>query len=169
MPITAAVWVTVCVLLAAARAMPKSITLTSPAGVSMTLAGLMSRWTIPAACATDSAAQTSATISRARCGSSRPSDCTTSRSVRPRTCSMTIQGTPPVPSTASSPVSYTETMHGAFSDAADCASRRKRCWNDGSRARSARRTLTATSRPSRVSVPRKTSAMPPTPIVPARA
>jgi len=28
--------------------MPKSITLTSPLGVSITFAGLMSRWTMPA-------------------------------------------------------------------------------------------------------------------------
>ena len=33
---------------ATARAMPKSITFTSPDGVSMTLAGLMSRCTMPA-------------------------------------------------------------------------------------------------------------------------
>ena len=30
-----------------ARAMPKSMTLTWPDGVSMTLAGLMSRWMMP--------------------------------------------------------------------------------------------------------------------------
>ena len=48
MPITAAVWVIVALLPAAARAIPKSITLISPRGVSITLAGLMSRCTIPA-------------------------------------------------------------------------------------------------------------------------
>jgi hypothetical protein len=57
---------------AAARAMPKSMTLTSPSRVSITLAGLMSRCTMPAACETARAAQTSATTSQARCGSSRP-------------------------------------------------------------------------------------------------
>ena len=47
-PITAAVWVIVAEVSATARAMPKSITLIWPVGVSITLAGLMSRWTIPA-------------------------------------------------------------------------------------------------------------------------
>lgn len=41
----------VCVIVAAvsamARAMPKSMTLTEPSLVTMTLAGLMSRWTMP--------------------------------------------------------------------------------------------------------------------------
>ena len=50
-PITAAVCVIVADVSATARAMPKSITLTVPPGVSMTLAGLMSRWTMPARCA----------------------------------------------------------------------------------------------------------------------
>ncbi len=46
-PITAEVAVMVCPASASARAMPKSITLTSPPRVSMTLAGLMSRCTMP--------------------------------------------------------------------------------------------------------------------------
>ena len=46
-PITAAVWVTEVEVSSTARAMPKSMTLTSPDGVSITLAGLMSRWTMP--------------------------------------------------------------------------------------------------------------------------
>ena len=98
---TAAVWVIAEDESAAARAMPKSMTLTSPAGVSMTLAGLMSRWTMPAACETSRAAQMSAVTSRARWGISRPSSCRTSRRVRPPTRSMTMYGTP----SASSPVS----------------------------------------------------------------
>ena len=36
----------------------------------------------------------------------------------------------------SSPVSYTATIEGWFSEAADCASRRNRAWNVWSRARS---------------------------------
>ncbi len=48
MPMTAAVWVIAGWASERARAMPKSITLTAPDGVSMTLAGLMSRWMIPA-------------------------------------------------------------------------------------------------------------------------
>ena len=47
-PITAAVWVIVAEVSATARAMPKSITLTWPVGVSITFAGLMSRCTMPA-------------------------------------------------------------------------------------------------------------------------
>ncbi len=48
MPTTAAVWVIVLDASDIARAMPKSITFTSPEGVSITLPGLMSRWMIPA-------------------------------------------------------------------------------------------------------------------------
>ena len=47
MPMTDCVWVIVAAVSAMARAMPKSITLTWPRSVSMTLAGLMSRWTMP--------------------------------------------------------------------------------------------------------------------------
>jgi hypothetical protein len=47
-PTTAAVWVIADDESEIARAMPKSITLTSPLGVSITLAGLMSRCTMPA-------------------------------------------------------------------------------------------------------------------------
>ena len=48
MPTTAAVWVIVDEASEIARAMPKSMTLTSPDGVSITLPGLMSRWMMPA-------------------------------------------------------------------------------------------------------------------------
>jgi hypothetical protein len=47
-PTTAAVCVMVEDESATARAIPKSMTLTSPVGVSITLAGLMSRCTMPA-------------------------------------------------------------------------------------------------------------------------
>ena len=47
-PITAAVWVMVDDVSATARAIPKSITFTVPSMVSITLAGLMSRWMMPA-------------------------------------------------------------------------------------------------------------------------
>ena len=39
-------------------AMPKSISLTTPSGVSIMLAGLISRWTTPWRCAYPSAAST---------------------------------------------------------------------------------------------------------------
>ena len=74
----------------AARAMPKSMTLTSPDWLSMTLAGLMSRCTIPAVCATSRAVQTSAVISSARGGGSRRCSSSSSRRVRPSTYSMTM-------------------------------------------------------------------------------
>ena len=87
---TLAVWVTVAALSASARAMPKSITLTAPASVIITLAGLMSRCTMPLRWLKSSAPQTSATISMARRIGSRPSALSTSRRVRPWTYSMTM-------------------------------------------------------------------------------
>src|SRR4029453_17958883 len=54
-------------------------------------------------------------------------------------------------------------MDGWFRAAADCASRRNRAWNVGSLARSIRSRLIATVRPSRLSTPLRTSAMPPRP------
>ena len=48
MPTTAAVWVIAEDASLIARAIPKSITFTSPLGVSITLPGLMSRWMMPA-------------------------------------------------------------------------------------------------------------------------
>ena len=90
---TAAVWVTVAELSASARAMPKSMTLTAPARVIITFAGLMSRWMIPLRWLKSSAPQTSAMISMARRGGSRPSVLRMSRSVRPSTYSMTMNGT----------------------------------------------------------------------------
>ena len=90
MPITAAVWVTAAWPSATARAMPKSITLTAPVLVIITLAGLTSRCTMPCRCEKSSAALTSAMISIARCPGSGPSVFTMSRSVRPSTYSMTM-------------------------------------------------------------------------------
>ncbi|CAB4751115.1 unannotated protein [freshwater metagenome] len=48
-PMTWPVWVRL--TLSAARAMPKSVTLTCLSGVTSRLAGFTSRWTMPAACA----------------------------------------------------------------------------------------------------------------------
>ncbi len=104
MPITAAVWVIVAEASATARAMPKSITLTSPFGVNMTLAGLMSRWMMPARWLYSSASSTSAVISSARSGRIRRPSRSTSRRVRPSTYSITMYGIE-MPSAFSSPVS----------------------------------------------------------------
>ncbi len=66
---------------------------------------------------------------------------------------MTMYGTG-MPLVMSSPVSYTATMDGWFSEAADWASRRNRAWNVWSRARSTRSVLMATVRSRRMSCAR---------------
>jgi hypothetical protein len=43
--------------LAPERAMPKSVTFSRPSGLTSTLCGLMSRWTIPCLCANPIAAR----------------------------------------------------------------------------------------------------------------
>ena len=84
--------------------MPKSITFTAPARLSMMFAGLMSRCTMPCRWEKSSAAQTSATISIARRGFIGPSVRTMSRRVSPSTYSMTMYGSGPA-SVSASPVS----------------------------------------------------------------
>lgn len=91
-PITAAVWVIVMPESPMARAMPKSMTLTWPLRVSMTLAGLMSRWTMPARCEYSSAWRMPMVISSVRSGSSLRPEWSSSRSVEPSTYSMTMYG-----------------------------------------------------------------------------
>ena len=109
MPITAWVWVIVDDASAIARAIPKSITLTSPTGVSITLAGLMSRCTMPIRWLYSSAVSTPVMMSRAASTSRWWPSARTSRRVRPSMCSITMYGrltTPPPDSTiCSSPVS----------------------------------------------------------------
>ncbi len=89
---TAAVCVIVIPASPIARAMPKSMTLTWPVRVSMTLAGLMSRWTMPARWEYSSAWRTPVVISSDRSGSSFLPECRSSRSVEPSTYSMTMYG-----------------------------------------------------------------------------
>ena len=89
---TAAVWVMVMQVSPMARAMPKSMTLTWPVGVSITFAGLMSRWTMPARWQYSSAWRMPTVISRARSGSSLRPECSSSRSVDPSTYSITMYG-----------------------------------------------------------------------------
>ena len=69
-------------------AMPKSSTLTVPSSVSITFAGLMSRWTMPARCAVARARQTCAASSATRSGGSGPS-VSNSPTVRPESNGMT--------------------------------------------------------------------------------
>lgn len=75
-----------------ARAMPKSMTLTWPLRVSMTLAGLMSRWTMPLRCEYSRAWRIPMVISSVRSGSSLRPECSSSRSVEPSTYSITMYG-----------------------------------------------------------------------------
>ncbi len=103
-PITAAVWVTAAWPSCTARAMPKSITLTAPVLVIITLAGFTSRWMMPCRWLKSSAAQTSAMTSMARLPDSGPCVLTMSRSVLPSTYSMTMYGSGPY-SVLVSPVS----------------------------------------------------------------
>ena len=102
---TALVCVMVVAPLARARAMPKSMTLTWPFWVTITLPGLMSRWMMPCRWLNSSAAQMSAIISRARRGWIRCSAASTSLSVRPLTNSMTMNGSFSPVAEISSPVS----------------------------------------------------------------
>jgi len=103
-PMTAAVWVMPADGSLIARAMPKSITLISPARVSITFAGFMSRWTMPLRWLKSSAAQTSAIHVIAACGAMVPSRRNTSRRVSPSTYSITMYGSGP-PLVCASPVS----------------------------------------------------------------
>ena len=109
MPITAWVCVIVAEESAIARAMPKSMTLTAPAGVSITLAGLMSRCTMPARWLYSSAPRTPDVIRSASCQSSGAEWLSRSRTVRPSTYSITMYGAcicaPPASVTTSSPLS----------------------------------------------------------------
>ncbi len=89
---TAAVWVIVIPESPMARAMPKSMTLTWPVRVSMTFAGLMSRWTMPARCEYSSAWRMPTVISRMRSGRSLRPECSSSLSVEPSTYSITMYG-----------------------------------------------------------------------------
>ncbi len=75
-----------------ARAMPKSMTLTWPVRVSMTFAGLMSRWTMPARWEYSRAWRMPMVISRVRSGSSLRPECRSSRRVEPSTYSITMYG-----------------------------------------------------------------------------
>ena len=154
-PSTPAVPVTVVV--PSARAMPKSSTLTCPPA-STTFAGVMSRCTSPAACATSSASQTSAAIRTASPAGSIPAWSRTCRRVRPSTSSITMNGVAP-----STPQSNTVTRRGWLSRAACRASRSNRARKPGSAAYCRLSTLTATSRPSTWSLARHTVAMPPVP------
>jgi hypothetical protein len=126
-------------------ARPKSSTFTRPSSLSMTFAGLRSRWTTPRSCAAESAPATSAAISSTR-ERGRPPGSMATLSGRPVTRSIAITRWPSISSMA-----WRVTMFGWLRAATARASRSKRARRAGSCAVSAGRTFSATSRPSRVS------------------
>ena len=139
-------------------AMPKSSTLTGPSGVTITFDGFRSRWITPRRCATATASAISTAIFNAWSSGGRPSHIR-SASVRPGTSSITRNL---VPST--SPTSCSAQMCGWFRPATVLASSRKSARRPGSASAPTGRILIATSRSRRVSRPRKTCPMPPSPI-----
>ena len=87
---TAPVWVRLSSVLTA-RAMPKSVTLTSPSGVMSTLPGFTSRWTTPWRWAKARAAATLAPMVAIWRGGSRSGSRSTAESGRPSTYSITMK------------------------------------------------------------------------------
>lgn len=146
-----------------ARAIPKSMTFAEPAAVTMTLAGLMSRWTRPRSWPAASASRISA-VNRSASASGRPPrrDGTKWLRVRPSTYSITRNDTRPSAS-SSSPTSCTATTWACMRAAADRASRRNRSRPSVSAARSGLIVLIATVRSRTVSRARCTDAIPPVP------
>ena len=141
MPITEDVWGAVAS--DCRRAMPKSMTFTSPARVTITLAGLMSRCTMPCACAAASAPEILSANSTPWIGVGLPPPARNDARVRPSMYSMTMYCVSP-----SAPVSYTPTMFGWLRRAAACASRRNRATKPASRSYGGSSTLIATVRSS---------------------
>ena len=105
---------------AAARAMPKSDTCTSPSSSSRRLLGLTSRWTMPAACAASSAPAAWSSQAIAVSRGTRPSRSRSASDPPPR-YSMTMNGVP-----SNSPTSKIVTTLGWDREAAVRASRVKR-------------------------------------------
>jgi hypothetical protein len=139
---TAPVWVRLSSVFMA-RAMPKSVTLTSPSGVMRMLPGFTSRCTTPWRCAKASAAATPAPMVAIWRGDGRWGSRSTAESGRPWTYSMTMKYDP-----SSSPQSNTGTMLGWDRLAAAWASRRNRSTKVRSTESSGNSTLSATGRSS---------------------
>lgn len=89
-PMTMPVWVIADCAPCSARAMPKSITLTAPESVMITLAGLMSRCTMPCWCEYARASSTPETMISACSGGGASAVRSRSRMVRPSTSSITM-------------------------------------------------------------------------------
>jgi hypothetical protein len=129
----------------ASLARPKSSTLSRPSRVSITFAGFRSRWTTPFSCAALSASESAMPSSTTRAIGIPPGTMWRSR-LWPSTSSMVRKRVPPTSSTE-----WRTTMFGWLSPATVRASRSKRASRSGCAATSAGSTLTATSRPRRVS------------------
>ena len=91
------------------RAIPKSVTLASPDGSTITFAGLMSRWTTPFLWAWSSARATWATMRATTGQATGPSSRARSASVWPRSSSSAMKSAPVA---ESRPTSCTTTIPG---------------------------------------------------------
>ena len=138
--------------------MPKSSTRTRPSAAYAMLPGLMSRCTSPRACAASRADATWRPTSTTSSTGSGPSASSSAR-LGPGSSSMTMKAVSP-----STPLSCTVTTFGWLRPAVARASRSNRAAPDSSRRERRSIVLTATWRPSTVSVPRQTSPMPPRPM-----
>ena len=128
-------------------AMPKSAILTDPSAATSTFPGLTSRWTMPAAWAAPSAPSTWTAMARTSSGGSGPAAMRSAR-VWPGSRSMTMNGTP-----SCSPVSKTATAWGWVRVAAALASASKRVRMSARAAMLSCRSLMATGRSRRRSMP----------------
>ena len=124
------------------RAMPKSMTLGPPAA-RITLDGLRSRCTTPAAWMSASASASPAARANSPSGPNGPVASTEAASDGPAAYSVTRNGP-----FVSAPASITRTMRSPRTRASTATSRPNRARNSGSSASSGRMTLTATRRPS---------------------
>jgi hypothetical protein len=142
----------------------ESQSLTRPSGDTIRFCGLMSRCTMPRACAAASASATCVAYATATATGRPPGAASmTVRRFVPSSSSITRNTVSPAESRCAS-MSNTTVMPGCCNAAVVSASRRNLATDCWSEARSEGRTLRATARRSRRSVARQTSPMPPRPI-----
>ena len=136
-----------------ALARPKSSTFTLPSGVSLTFAGLRSRCTMPFSCASSSASASCFATSVASSTGSAPRFSRSARS-SPSTSSMASRWLAEPSGSVLLSKPYTWAIPEWLSEASSFASRSKRARRSGSAAKASGSSLSATSRPSFVSVAR---------------
>ena len=146
-----------------ALARPKSSTFTFPSGVTFTFAGLRSRWTMPFSCASSRASAICRAIATASSTGTGPRFSRSARS-SPSTSSMTSRWALLPSGSVACSKPYRWAIVEWLSEASSFASRSKRERRSGSVAKAAGRSFSATCRPSRVSVARQTSPIPPAPM-----